>query len=138
MKFKNDFGNSHKRKERPHSSHSRTPYLGLDPRHGVPIRCQFCSGQSFRRSTLRGDDFTEILLMRYPVRCLRCSQRQLVSFTIASLSLSSSEKPRRKHRPVDPSARWIDFTKHPESRKPAPAESTEPAPPTEQEMHSRQ
>ena len=25
--------------------------------------------------------------MRYPVRCLRCSQRQLVSFTIASLSL---------------------------------------------------
>jgi hypothetical protein len=134
MKFKNDHG-THRR--RPHSSHSRTPYLGSDPRNGVPIRCQFCSGQTFRRSTLRGDDFTDILLMRYPVRCLRCSQRQLVSFTIASLSLSSSVKPRRKHRPMDLSARWVDFTKHPDPRMPGATESTEPAPSTEQELHSR-
>ncbi|HEX3569719.1 MAG TPA: hypothetical protein VHU44_02740 [Acidobacteriaceae bacterium] len=64
--------------------------------------------------------------MRYPVRCLRCGQRQLVSFTIASLSLSSSIKPRRKHRPIDPSTRWIDFTKHPEILKPESTESTAP------------
>jgi len=37
--------------------------------------------------------------MRYPVRCLRCSQRQLVSFTVAGLSISSSIKiNKRRHR----------------------------------------
>ena len=107
-----------RRKERPHSSHSRTPYLGLDPYNGVPIQCQFCSGQSFRRSTLRVDDFTQILLMRYPVRCIRCGQRQWVSYAVASLAVSSSVKPRRKHRPVDPAKRWIDFTRHPDAPNP--------------------
>jgi hypothetical protein len=131
MKSSDEFGSRRRRKERPHSSHSHTPYLGLDPLHGVPIQCQFCSGQTFRRSTLRGDDFTEILLMRYPVRCLRCGQRQLVSFTVASLSLSSSIKPRRRHRPTDPSARWIDFTKHPDAPNPLQPVSHE------EESHSR-
>jgi hypothetical protein len=131
MKFKNEYENSHRRTERPHSSHSRTPYLGLDPYNGVPIQCQFCSGQSFRRSSLRGEDIPQILLMRYPVRCLRCGQRQMVSYTIATLALSSSVKPRRKHRPADPSKRWIDFTRHPDAPNPlAPA-------PTEEESHSR-
>jgi hypothetical protein len=131
MKFKNEFESSRRKRERPHSSHSRTPYLGLDPYHGVPIQCQFCSGQNFRRSTLRGEDLPQILLMRYPVRCLRCGQRQMVSYTIASLALSSSIKPRRRHRPVDPSKRWIDFTRHPDVPNPlAPA-------PTEEESHSR-
>jgi hypothetical protein len=130
MTFKNEYDGHHRRKERPHSSHS-VPYLGLDPYNGVPIQCQFCSGQEFRRSTLRGDDFSQVLLMRYPVRCLRCGQRQMVSYTVASLSLSSSIKPRRRHRPVDPSRRWIDFTKHPDAPNPlAPA-------PTEEESHSR-
>jgi len=129
MKLKNEF-DSRRKKERSHSSHSRTPYLGLDPLHGVPIQCQFCSGQSFRRSTLRAEDFNQILLMRYPVRCLRCGQRQMVSYTIASLSLSSSVKPKRRHRPVDPSTRWIDFTKHPDAPnplKPAPTEEESPS-----------
>jgi hypothetical protein len=132
MNFKNEFDGSRKRKEHAHSSHKRTPYLGVDPYHGVPIQCQFCSGQSFRRSTLRGDDFTQILLMRYPVRCLRCSQRQMVSYTIASLSLSSSIKPRRRHRPVDPSKQWIDFTRHPDAPNPLTPSRTE------EESHSRQ
>src|SRR6202011_304832 len=118
-----------RRRKDPHSSHRHTPYLGLDPRNGVPIQCQFCSGQAFRRSTLRSDDFTQIFLMRYPVRCLRCSQRQLVSFTIASLSLSSSIKPRRKQRPVDTPTRWIDFTKHPDAPNPlAPTPNEEESP----------
>jgi hypothetical protein len=134
MNFKKNSRHSHRRKDRSHSA--RTPYLGLDPRNGVPIQCQFCSGRSFRRSSLRGDDFTQILMMRYPVRCLRCNQRQLVSFTVASLSLSSSERPRRRHRPVDPSARWIDFTRHPDLPKPFSTESDEPAPSPKQEEHS--
>jgi hypothetical protein len=132
MKFKSEYDSYRRRKERPHSSHSHVPYLGFDPYHGVSIQCQFCSGQEFRRSTLRSDDFSQILLMRYPVRCLRCGQRQMVSYTVASLSLSSSIKPRRRHRPVDPSRRWVDFTKHPDAPNPlAPA-------PTEEESHSRQ
>jgi hypothetical protein len=131
MKFKNEYEGSRRRSEHPHSSHNRTPYLGVDPYHGVPIQCQFCSGKDFRRSTLRSEDFTEILLMRYPVRCLRCGQRQMVSYTVASLSLSSSIKPRRRHRPVDPSKRWIDFTRHPDAPNPlAPARP-------EEESHSR-
>ena len=40
-------------------------------------------------------DIKQILLMRYPVRCLRCSQRQLVSFTIAGISVPSHVKQRR-------------------------------------------
>jgi hypothetical protein len=55
----------------------------------------------------------------------------MVSYTVASLSLSSSVKPRRRHRPVDPSKRWVDFTRHPEAPNPlTPA-------PTEEESHSR-
>jgi hypothetical protein len=129
MKFKNEYKSSRRRVEHPHSSHKRTPYLGVDPYHGVAIQCHFCSGQDFRRSTLRSDDFTSILLMRYPVRCIRCGQRQMVSYTIASLSLSSSVKPRRKHRPHDPSKRWIDFTKHPDAPNPlTPAQLEEESP----------
>jgi hypothetical protein len=130
MKLKNDFEPGRTRRERRQSPH-KTPYLGLDPYHGVAIQCQFCSGQDFRRSTLRAEDFGEILFMRYPVRCLRCGQRQMVSYTVASLAISSSVKPRRRHRPVDPSKRWIDFTKHPDAPNPLlPA-------PTEEESHSR-
>ena len=59
---------------------------------GVPICCLYCPGQEFRRSRLRSEDLRELLRMRYPVRCLRCSQRQTVSFTVAALSLSSSTR----------------------------------------------
>jgi len=131
MKFKNEFEGPRRKRDRPHS-HTRTPYLGLDPYNGVPIQCQFCSGQDFRRSTLRSDDIGQILLMRYPVRCTRCGQRQMVSYTVASLAISSSIRPRRRHRPVDPSKRWVDFTRHPDAPNPL-----EPAS-TEEESHSRQ
>ncbi len=75
-----------------------------EERGGVPIRCQFCIGQSFRRSRLRSDDFRSLLLMRYPVRCLRCSQRQLVSFTIAGISLASHVPPQRRRRSMQQKA----------------------------------
>ena len=130
MKFENEYEGARRRRHRSHSSPKPTPYLGLDPYNGVPIQCQFCSGKDFRRSSLRGEDFSEILLMRYPVRCLRCGQRQLASFTVASLAISSSIKPRRRHRPVDPSKRWIDFTKHPDAPNPLTPS------PTEEESHS--
>ncbi len=63
---------------------------------GVPLQCQFCVGQSFRRSRLRTGDIPQLLLMRYPVRCARCSQRQNVSFTVAAVSIPSYI--RHRHR----------------------------------------
>ena len=65
---------------------------------GVPIQCQFCVGQRFRRSRLRVGDIKHLLLMRYPVRCLFCSQRQLVSFTVAGVSLPSHVRQPRKRK----------------------------------------
>ncbi len=75
-----------------------------EDRAGVPIRCQFCVGQKFRRSRLRSNDFRSLLLMRYPVRCLRCAQRQLVSFTIAGISLASHVRPQRKRQSLQQKA----------------------------------
>ncbi len=65
---------------------------------GVPLQCQFCVGQRFRRSRLRLGDIPQLLLMRYPVRCARCNQRQTVSFTVAAVSIPSDV--RHRHRPA--------------------------------------
>lgn len=83
--------------QRPDSSYNRGAYGA-----GIAVRCQVCSNQSFRRSTLRAADFTQIFLMRYPVRCLRCSHRQMVSFTVAGISLPSSVKPQKIVSSADP------------------------------------
>jgi DNA-directed RNA polymerase subunit RPC12/RpoP len=77
------------------SSHNHAIYSDVFATSGVPIRCQYCSHQSFRRSSLRATDLTQILFMRYPVRCMRCGQRQMVSFTVAGVSLPASSKPQR-------------------------------------------
>jgi DNA-directed RNA polymerase subunit RPC12/RpoP len=105
MRFKDDHKESSRRR---HSSHTRASYLGTESRNGAPIRCQYCSGQSFRRSSLRSQDLTEILLMRYPVRCLRCSQRQLVSFTVAGISISSSIKIKKRGSRNSLPVQWKD------------------------------
>jgi DNA-directed RNA polymerase subunit RPC12/RpoP len=76
-------------------SHNQAIYSDLSATSGLPIRCQYCSHQSFRRSSLRTTDLTQILFMRYPVRCTRCGQRQMVSFTVAGVSLPASSKPPR-------------------------------------------
>ena len=79
------------------------PYLLLwrrSPAMEFPFSASICSGQTFRRSTFALEDFTEILLMRYPVRCLRCSQRQMVSFTVASLALSSAAASKDRRSPT--------------------------------------
>jgi hypothetical protein len=71
---------------------------------GVPIQCQYCPGRSFRRSRLRSADVKEILMTKYPVRCLRCSQRQMVSFTVAGIAVPSHVK-QRKARSVQAEAK---------------------------------
>ena len=81
---------------RGHSSYDDEPLVSAPfIASGVPIQCQFCLGQSFRRSRLRMADIKQLFLMRYPVRCLRCSQRQMVSFTLAGISVPSHVKQRR-------------------------------------------
>ena len=116
MKFSTDNSDSSRRRRR--SSHEREPFFGVDPQNGAPIRCQYCTGQSFRRSSLRSQDLTEILLMRYPVRCLRCSQRQLVSFTVAGLSISSSIKINKRRRQSVLPEHWKDPFKDSGSKQP--------------------
>ena len=64
----------------------------------LPIQCQFCVGRTFRRSRFRPQDVKHLLLMRYPVRCLRCSQRQMVSFTVAGISVASKVRHSRPGR----------------------------------------
>ena len=59
---------------------------------GIAVQCQFCVGRNFRRSRWRKGDLKQLLLMRYPVRCLRCSQRQWVSFSVAGISVPSHVK----------------------------------------------
>ena len=71
-----------------HENHSDTPNTA----GATPARCQFCPGRAFRRSRLRFSDVTSLLLLRYPVRCMLCSKRQLATFTTAGLSVSSSVK----------------------------------------------
>ena len=93
---------------RAHSSQNQAVYSDASATSGVPIRCQYCSHQSFRRSSLRPPDLSQILLMRYPVRCMRCGQRQMVSFTVAGLSLPSSKPPRSFEIPA--SKHWTEPT----------------------------
>lgn len=109
MAFEDHYGDR-PRRHRPHSSLDETSYLGGGAFKGVPLQCQYCSGQTFRRSSLRGEDFTQLLLMRYPVRCLRCSQRQRVSFTVAGISLSSKVKPKRPSRGTPTAGAWTEPT----------------------------
>lgn len=78
-----------------HSPFGQTPGIEPGPSGGIPIQCQFCPCQRFRRSRLRSKDLRELFLMRYPVRCLRCGQRQTVSYTVAAVSVPSHVRHRR-------------------------------------------
>jgi DNA-directed RNA polymerase subunit RPC12/RpoP len=95
-------------RQRAHSSHNRAIYDDISSGNGVPIRCQHCSHQSFRRSSLRATDFSQIFFMRYPVRCLRCGQRQMVSFTVAGISLPPSSRTQKDSFEVPTSKHWTE------------------------------
>jgi hypothetical protein len=60
------------------------------------VACLNCGNPQFRRSRLRFTDIGEILMMRYPVRCTRCGQRQYRDFIVAMLAFP----PRPAHRRV--------------------------------------
>jgi hypothetical protein len=95
-------------KHHAHSSHNNDLYSDMSVSNGVPLRCQYCSHQSFRRSSLRSSDLKQIFLMRYPVRCLRCGQRQMVSFTVAGISLPPSNRTQKDSFEVPTSKHWTE------------------------------
>jgi hypothetical protein len=58
---------------------------------------------------MRSDDISQLLLLSYPVRCLRCGERQYVSLIIAALSISSSKRqPRPAPRRSAPETNWSE------------------------------
>jgi hypothetical protein len=73
-----------------------------------PGECEFCGSHQFRRSRLRQTDYMRVLFwLQYPVRCLRCKQRQVASITTAGLSVPSGVKQRsRRSQRVT----WQTFT----------------------------
>jgi DNA-directed RNA polymerase subunit RPC12/RpoP len=95
-------------KQHAHSSHNNALYGDLSTTSAVPLRCQYCSHQNFRRSSLRSSDLKQIFLMRYPVRCLRCGQRQMVSFTVAGISLPASGRTQKDSFEVPSSKHWTE------------------------------
>ncbi len=130
MKFKNKFEPTRKRRERPHSSH-KTPYLGQDPYNGVPVQCQFCSGQDFSplyapRRRLQRDHAHALPRPLPPLRPAPVGQL----YRSQPRTLLQRETLADAIAPVDPSKRWIDFTKHADAPNPLhPAQ-------TEEESHS--
>ncbi|AFL90297.1 hypothetical protein Terro_4090 [Terriglobus roseus DSM 18391] len=74
--------------EANHRRHLVRPYEDrpvVELAEGV-VACPLCGNPRFRRSRLRFTDFAEILMMRYPVRCTRCGQRQYTDFNVAMMS----------------------------------------------------
>ncbi len=57
----------------------------LDIPEGV-VACQFCGFTRFRRSRVRLGDLSEFALLRLPVRCMRCNQRQYQGVLASALA----------------------------------------------------
>ena len=72
------------------------------------VACPFCGNPRFRRSRLRFADMAEILMLRYPVRCTRCSQRQFTDFNIAMLSYPPKRTGARAAEGSDTWKNWTD------------------------------
>lgn len=47
------------------------------------MKCPICDSTKLRTSHLRAMDFPRLLLLRYPVRCLRCRERQYAGIVMA-------------------------------------------------------
>jgi hypothetical protein len=70
------------------------------------VACLFCGNNRFRRSRLRFSDLGELLLLRYPLRCTRCGQRQYNSIHIAFLSFAPRSTNVRQAQGTDTWQNW--------------------------------
>jgi hypothetical protein len=73
----------------PQDASRATTEKSLEPFVRQRGACQFCKSRRFLRSSLRASDIGSIFFLHYPVRCLRCRQRQFTDFMTASLSLAA-------------------------------------------------
>ncbi len=80
--------------------------------------CDFCRARSFRRSRVQWKDLPSILMLRYPVRCLSCSQRQTVTVLVARRSLSSRTKQVRAAKDAAPWSGWGSTDSAPDQNGP--------------------
>ncbi len=62
----------------------------LELREGS-LACDACGYSRFRRSRIRFGDVKELVMMRFPMRCLRCGKREYHDFALAMLSGRSKE-----------------------------------------------
>ena len=72
------------------------------------VGCPHCGNPRFRRSRLRFTDFTELLMLRYPVRCTRCGQRQYTDFNVAMLSFPPRSLGAKTAEGQDTWQNWTD------------------------------
>lgn len=91
-------------KEMIESSHASAV---MDVPDGV-IACSFCANTQFRRSRVRTYDLKEILLLRYPLRCTRCNQRQYGSYFTAGISLPPKSLSMRVARDGETWQAWTE------------------------------
>ena len=63
----------------------------------MAIYCCVCGFLKFRTSRLRSSDLSQLLLMRLPVRCLNCGERNFMSVS-QFLTLLRMRKARHRER----------------------------------------
>lgn len=80
------------------------PYTAPVP--GGAIACIFCGHSKFRRSRVLFSDLREMLLLRYPVRCMRCHQRQHGYLLTAALAHASKSPSTNVARGADTWQAW--------------------------------
>ncbi len=79
----------------------------LDIPEGV-IACQFCAFTRFRRSRVRLGDLSEFALLRMPVRCMRCNQRQYQSVLTTALAVGPKSHGPRLAKGNDTWKNWTE------------------------------
>lgn len=82
------------------------------------VGCPFCGNGQFRRSRLRFTDLAEMLMLRYPVRCTRCSQRQFTDLYIAMMSYAPKYRGEKLTQGQDSWKSWTGQTSHSQSVRP--------------------
>ncbi len=79
----------------------------LDIPAGV-VACQFCGYTRFRRSRVRLADIKELLLLRLPLRCMRCNQRQYGMVVTSALAIGTRNHGPRAAQTQDTWKSWTE------------------------------
>jgi hypothetical protein len=74
------------------------------------LGCEFCGYNRFRRSRLRFPDLFELFRLRYPMRCMRCSQRAYHDVNLALLSVGPKTHGPRLSEGIETWQNWTVST----------------------------